>query len=566
MRAVRRLQLLIVLLIAALSLQLQVDRASAQAGPTPGPTPCAGTKVSDVVTKMKVNGCLSTDAADTGISGNLGSYYGWVALDTGGAFTVTKKSAFLKQLLGAITGYDERKTTIASVVISRNISGVDTIIFEKPLAEISRVAGKKDEITVAGIATKDMRVTPFFVPDSGSADLVVRVKLSSVETYKGDDLVTAKKGVDPGAAVTGSLVSGIAELPYAVIVNRLYIGLLSSMSSSVEYSKPIVMSFDSAGSYKKADFEIDLDTANTVKFSVKLLGRKSLITTDTTAAGLVDFTAVQGARFADRINVVSPTTQLPVTLSSYLDTNNIPRKLIELTPAFTPAPTSKDAVDLACMDLRNALSSSPIKLSFSDVRAILHNELATRGVLAQFDPRTMKCTSGDVTYWKTSLAGLEVPEPVVLIPMTLADKGKRLLLLAKAWANGDAAQRSGLLQDAISGANISVIAPADLFPNPYIAAGPDGRITQPLSASGLASRMKKCFGNFKPSSPETLAQATAFAQFDGVNPSYLVKIQFEDRLNFDPAFGPRVKAFDIKVADDEDKVNFNQKSEGDKCF
>jgi len=568
MHSIHRISMLVLPPLAAVALQACAGPAIAQGAPapTPAPTLCTGTAATDTVRTLTIESCLSTNVADTGIQGNLGSYYGWVALDTGGAFTVQKKNPFLKALLGALTGFSEKKTTIVSVVISRSVAGIDTVVFERPLAEITRVSGGSDEIKVSTLATADTRVTPFFVPDAGSTDLKARIKLSVVETYKSDDLVKAREGVDPGTPITGSVVSGIGELPYAVIVNRLYIGLLSALSTSADYSKEVAMSFDGAGGYKTASFRIALDATSNIRFSLKLKGRKSLVTTEKTAAGLLDFSGLSDSRFADQIHLLDPNTKLPVTLSAYLDANNVPRRLTELSTGTTAARTDKEAVDLACQDLRKALFSSPIKLGLSDARAVLFNEMKTRNLLDRFDAREMTCTADQVTRWKTEFAGLTVPEPAQPVPMTVSDKNRRLDLIATAWAQPDQNARTAQFANSISGNSINVVAPAELFPNALINPGADGRITQPLSAPGLALRQKRCFGNYKPSSPETLPEATAFAQFEGFEPSYLVKIQFEDRQNFDPGFGPRVKALDIKAADANDKALYNQKSAGEKCF
>ncbi len=566
MRSFHHISMLVLPPLATIALQACTRPAVAQGAPAPAPVACTGTAAKDTVRTLTIESCLSTDAKDTGLEGNLGSYYGWVALDTGGAFTVQKNSPFLKQLLGALTGFNEKKTTIVSVVISRNVGGTDMVVFERPLAEIIRVSGSSDEIKVSTMATADTRVTPFFVPDSGSTDLKARIKLSVVETYKGDDLNKAREGVDPGTNITGSVVSGIGELPYAVIVNRLYIGLLSALSTSADYSNDVTMSFDGATGYKTASFRIALDAASSIRFSLKLRGRKSLVTTAKTAAGLLDFSDLSDSRFADRISLLDPNTRLPVTLSSYLDANNVPRRLTELATGTTTARTDKEAVDLACQDLRQALFSSPVKLGLSDARAVLHNEMKRRGLLARFDARDLACTADQVTRWQSDFAGLAVPDVARTVPMAVIDKNKRLDLVATAWAQPDQNARTAQFAYSISGSSINVVAPAELFPNAFITPGADGRIAQPLSAPGLASRQKKCFGNYKPSSPETLSEGTAFAQFEGFEASYLIKIQFEDRQNFDPDVGPRVRALDIKVADANDKAMYNQKSAGEKCF
>lgn len=533
------------------------------------PPACTGEASTSKVDNLTIERCLSTATTGTGIEGGMGDIYGWVALDSTEAVNVKSKNNFLKAFLGALAGFKEEQTTLISVVLSRNISGVDTVIFDKPLLEIRRVAGSDDQVSVSGTALSGGRISPYFVPDSGSADVTARVKFSVVENSSGRDLIKAREGLDPGTAVMGSVISGIGELPYAVIVNRLYLGLLTALSKSTRTSTDVGMSFDSSSGYKTARFGIALDATGASKagFTLRIKGRKSLITDKTNTAGLLDLTSIEGTRFADKINIVDPAAPRVITLSTYLDADKIPRTLTDLGPGGAAAKTDKDAVDAACRDLRRALFSSPVKLSVHDARLVLYSELKWRGVFDRYNPRELGCTSDLVQRWKSDYAGLTIPDlGPVKVPTALVAKNNRLGRLATAWDNPEADTRSSQLQDNIAGSSIEIVAPADLFPNPGKYPEADGRIRQDLSGPGLGLRQKKCFGNFKPSTPETLAEATAFAQFVGFEPSYLVKIGFDDSQPFDAQFGPRIKSLDIKVADDTDKIIYNQKSSGARCF
>lgn len=532
-------------------------------------SPCA-TPTAQVVGGLKVIECLS-DKNDLGNSEDDSNYYGWVEVDSGSIVGSPLDKDISKKIMGILFNYKEVTTSVVSISVSQNLGGESTVIYEKPIFLLERNSGDKIEVKASTLSGVKSRVTPYFSLGSGNPELTVRMKVTRARAMNGKDLLDVGKGVDPTASLGNSLISGIGELPYAVIVNRLYAGMLQAFANTSEATSDVKLQFDRTGGYKSAGFSIDFDKsgANRATAALRLRVRPSLITDQVDAAGKLDLSGIKDRRFAELISIFDAQSRKPIPLSKYIDDGNIPRKLIEFeTSASSETPTARDVVNRACNDLKKALSSSPVRLSTHDLRLVMFSELLQAGVFKRFAPNELSCTSDMASFWASSYVGLPAISTANAIyrPST-ATKNGRLLRLTTALKANDASNRAELLAESLAAKDTPVLAPSTLLPFAGSTPEDDGRIRMNLSGASLATLQATCFGNFKPTNPENLAEATAFAKFTGPDESYLVRVAFDTTQPFDQRFGPRIASLDIKVASDEDKLKLNQKKpEEERCF